>query len=72
MKRQEMLLAARDNAEIARDTRWMLPSLTRLGYNEMTLLMEQIEDMIRHDRDHAKKESRGKDVDPLEAFINAR
>lgn len=35
-------------------------------------LMEQIEDMIRHDRDHAKKESRGKDVDPLEAFINAR
>lgn len=36
-------------------------------------LMEQIEDMIRHDRDHAKKENRGsKDVDPLEAFINAR
>lgn len=35
-------------------------------------LMEQIEDMIRHDRDHAKKESRGKDADPLEAFINAR
>ena len=42
MKRQEMLLAARDNAEIARDTRWMLPSLNRLGYNEMTLLVEQI------------------------------
>ncbi len=35
-------------------------------------IMEQIEDMIRHDRDHAKKENRGKDVDPLEAFINAR
>lgn len=35
-------------------------------------LMEQIEDMIRHDRDHAKKENRKKDVDPLEAFINAR
>jgi hypothetical protein len=36
-------------------------------------LMDQIEDMIRHDRDHAKKESRGKgDADPLEAFINAR
>ena len=38
-----------------------------------TTIMEQIEDMIRHDRDHAKKENRGKtDVDPLEAFINAR
>ena len=37
-----------------------------------TTIMEQIEDMIRHDRDHAKKESRGKEADPLEAFINAR
>lgn len=36
-------------------------------------LMDQIEDMIRHDRDHAKKESRGKGgADPLEVFINAR
>ena len=42
MTRKEMLLAARDNAEIARDTRRMLPSLNRLGYNEMTLLVEQI------------------------------
>lgn len=37
-----------------------------------TTIMEQIEDMIRHDRDHAKKESPGKETDPLEAFINAR
>ena len=42
MTRKEMLLAARDNAEIARDARWLLPSLNRLGYNEMTLLVEQI------------------------------
>ena len=42
MKRKEMLLAARDNAEIARDARWLLPSLNRLGYNEMTLLVQQI------------------------------
>ena len=42
MKRQEMLLAARDNAEIARDARWLMPSLNRLGYNEMTLLVEKI------------------------------
>ena len=36
-------------------------------------LMDQIEDMIRHDRDHAKKENRKTgDADPLEAFINAR
>ena len=44
--RRKTLLAARDNAEIVRDTRWMLPSLTRLGYNEMTLLMEQIEEEL--------------------------
>ena len=44
--RAKTLLAARDNAEIARDTRWLLPSLTRLGYNEMTLLMEQIEEEL--------------------------
>ena len=36
-------------------------------------ITEQIEDMIRHDRDHARKENRGADEDdPLIAFINAR
>ena len=36
-------------------------------------LIEQIEDMIRHDRDIAKKENRGAgDDDPLMRFIKAR
>ena len=46
MTRREMLLAARDNVEIARDARWLLPSLNRLGYNEMTLLLEKIEEEL--------------------------
>ena len=46
MTRKEMLLAARDNAEIARDARWLLPSLNRLGYNEMTVLVRQIGDEL--------------------------
>ena len=33
-------MKTRSKAEIARDTRWKLPSLNRLGFNEMTLLME--------------------------------
>ena len=37
-------MKTRSKAEIARDTRWKLPSLTRLGFNEMTLLMEQIQE----------------------------
>ena len=39
-------MKTRSKAEIARDTRWKLPSLNRLGFNEMTLLMEQIQEDI--------------------------
>ena len=39
-------MKTRNKAEIARDTRWKLPSLSRLGYNEMTLLMEQIQESL--------------------------
>ena len=39
-------MKTRSKVEIARDTRWKLPSLNRLGFNEMTLLMEQIQEDI--------------------------
>ena len=39
-------MQARSEAEIARDTRWKLPSLNRLGFNEMTLLLERIEENL--------------------------
>ena len=39
-------MQTRSEAEIARDTRWKLPSLNRLGFNEMTSLLEHIEENL--------------------------
>ena len=39
-------MRTRSAAEIARDTRYKLPSLNRLGYNEMTSLLDNIEETL--------------------------
>ena len=39
-------MKTRSEAEIARDTRWKLPSLERFGFNEMTLELEKISESL--------------------------
>ena len=39
-------MKTRSAAEIAKDARYKLPSLNRLGYNEMTCLLDDIEETL--------------------------